>query len=103
MNWVRSKSLTDVEIEKADDADRFPVQLNLEMPRKGETIPRDMYLAAYEVYCVVHAPQAALVQGNCRGGFSVGEVLAFLYARSFPRNQWRAVCDDLFARGIGIR
>jgi hypothetical protein len=46
-------------------------------------------MAAYEVYCEVWAPQKALITGDCRGGFSVGELIAFLYARSFPKDEWR--------------
>lgn len=47
---------------------------------------------AYEVYCEVWAPQPALVDlagRNCRGGFSLGEIIPFLYARSFPKSEWR--------------
>src|SRR5581483_9599274 len=25
---------------------------------------------------------------NCRGGFGVGELVAFLYAHSFPKDEW---------------
>lgn len=46
-------------------------------------------LAAYEVYCEVFTKQEELVTGTCRGGFGVGELIAFLYARSFPRREWK--------------
>jgi hypothetical protein len=39
---------------------------------------------------------AELVTGNCRGGFSAGELIAFLYARSFPKSEWRARVDEAF-------
>lgn len=25
---------------------------------------------------------------GCRGGFGIGELVAFLYARSFPQEEW---------------
>lgn len=56
-------------------------------------------LRAYEVYCEVYSPQPALVDlagRGCRGGFSVGELIAFLYARSFPKSEWRARVDEAF-------
>lgn len=52
---------------------------------------------AYEVYCHVYAPQPALVTGDCRGGFGVNELIAFLYAASFPKEQWRSRVDEAFA------
>lgn len=52
--------------------------------------PTAVTMAAYEVYCHVYAPQEAMVTGECRGGFSTGELIAFLYARSFPKTEWRA-------------
>ena len=53
-------------------------------------------LRAYEVYCHIHGPQSALVQNGCRGGFDNGELIAFLYARSFPREQWRERAEEAF-------
>lgn len=58
-----------------------------------------MTLRAYEVYCHVYSPQEALVTGECRGGFSSGELVAFLYAHSFPKPEWRARVDEAF-RGM---
>ena len=57
-------------------------------------VPKVVTMAAYEVYCKVWAPQEALITGDCRGGFGVGELVAFLYARSFPENQWRKRFDE---------
>lgn len=68
---------------------KHPYQLN---PISGQ--PREIDEAvtrrAYEVYCHLYGPQEAMVTGWCRGGFSVGELLTFLYARSFPKDEWRA-------------
>jgi hypothetical protein len=38
--------------------------------------------------------QEAMVAGNCRGGFSTGELIALLYAHSFPKEQWRERFDE---------
>jgi hypothetical protein len=46
-------------------------------------------MRAYEVYCEIFQPQEAMVTGDCRGGFSGGELIAFLYARSFPKAEWK--------------
>lgn len=46
-------------------------------------------LLAYEVYKHIFSEQAALITGDCRGGFSSGELICFLYARSFPKAEWR--------------
>ncbi len=52
--------------------------------------PQVVTMRAYEVYCQVFGPQEALVTGGCRGGFGTGELIAFLYAYSFPKEQWSA-------------
>lgn len=72
----------------------FPVQT----PRRvdGAVIPESVYMAAYEVYAHVHGPQEAMIDHarGCRGGFSSGEIVAFLYARGFPKTEWRARVDE---------
>ena len=55
---------------------------------KSGVAPQIVTLRAYEVYCHVYGPQEAMVTDGCRGGFSTGELIAFLYARSFPKNEW---------------
>ena len=72
---------------------RAPAQIG----RNGSSfIPWEVHLAAYEVYCEVFGPQEALITGRCRGGFGELELLAFLYARSFPRKEWRERSDEVF-------
>ena len=56
---------------------------------KGGKLPMSVTMRAYEVYCELYSPQEALVTGWCRGGMSTGEIIAFLYARSFPKQEWR--------------
>jgi hypothetical protein len=42
----------------------------------------------------VFAPQEALITGMCRSGFGAGELIALLYARSFPRSEWKWRFDE---------
>ena len=72
----------------------FPVQTT---NKSGARITKSVTLAAYEVYSHIYGPQEAIITGNCRGGFSVGELIAFLYAKSFPKNEWRQRVDEAFA------
>lgn len=53
-------------------------------------VPKVVTMQAYEVYCTLFGRQEALVTGWCRGGFGTGELIAFLYARSFPQEEWNA-------------
>ena len=64
--------------------------------RKLGSIPESVALKAYEVYCDLYGAQPALVDEakGCRGGFCTGELIAFLYARTFPREQWRQRFDE---------
>ena len=73
--------------------DVHPIQLPRH--RRG-TVRKEVALRAYEVYCDNYGPQQALITDHCRGGFSVGELIAFLYARSFPREQWKRRADEAF-------
>lgn len=62
--------------------------------RRGGKINKVVTLRAYEVYCHVFSPQKALITGHCRGGFSTSELIAFLYARSFPKEEWKKRFDE---------
>ncbi|MBB3010628.1 hypothetical protein [Cupriavidus alkaliphilus] len=61
--------------------------------------PKVVTMRAYEVYCHLYGEQEAMVTGGCRGGFGSGELIAFLYAHSFPKSEWRARVDEAF-RGM---
>lgn len=65
--------------------------------REQAVAPTSMTLRAYEVYCHLYGPQEAMVTGWCRGGFAVSELLAFLYARSYPQAEWQARTAEAFA------
>jgi hypothetical protein len=65
-----------------------PVQTHYQY-KQGGVIPAVVALRAYEVYKHVHGPQPAMITDGCRGGFGVGEIIGFLYAYPFPKDQWR--------------
>ncbi len=71
-----------------------PVQTHQQ--RGNAKCPQTVTLRAYEVYCYVYGPQEAMVTGHCRGGFSTGELIAFLYAHSFPKEEWRTRVEQAF-------
>ena len=87
---------------KVDDVPTHPVQRNsrLRQHESGKA-PQTVTMRAYEVYSHVYGSQEALVTGGCRGGFGVGELIAFLYARSFPKDEWRARVDQAL-RGLSV-
>lgn len=70
-----------------------PVQT---VDHKGGKIRQEVTLRAYEVYCHIYGEQKALIEGHCRGGFSTGELISFLYARSFPKDEWRKRANEAF-------
>ncbi|QND42985.1 hypothetical protein HB770_21015 [Rhizobium leguminosarum bv. viciae] len=78
----------------SDTAELHPVQTaNRSKPGK---ISSAVTLKAYEVYRHVYGEQKAIVTGGCRGGFSTGELIAFLYAHTFPKSEWSARADEAF-------
>jgi len=75
------------------DVPVHPVQTR-RVVHQSARCPQTVTIRAYEVYCAVYGEQAALVTGECRGGFSAGELIAFLYAHSFPQKEWRARVEE---------
>lgn len=57
-------------------------------------MPCVVTLRAYEVYCYLYKEQAAMIEGSCRGGFGICEIVAFLYAYGFPKAEWRSRVDE---------
>lgn len=56
-------------------------------------------MRAYMVYSAVYGPQDAMVDlegRNCRGGFGCNELVAFLYAATFPRAEWHLRVAEAF-------
>lgn len=78
-----------------------PVQTHQGFRREKARVRTEVTMRAYEVYCHVHSPQPAMVTGECRGGFGAGELIAFLYARSFPKDEWSKRVDEAL-RGMTI-
>jgi hypothetical protein len=82
------------------EIETHPVQTH-RFSREGARVRVEVTKAAYEVYCHVHTPQPAMMTGDCRGGFGAGELVAFLYARSFPKAEWSQRVDEAL-RGMTI-
>jgi hypothetical protein len=75
------------------EVETHPVQ-NHKRPHVACACPTVVTMRAYEVYCHIYSPQPAMVTGGCRGGFGAGELIAFLYARSFPKDEWSKRVDE---------
>jgi hypothetical protein len=80
-------------LEAAKMGKTFPLQDQ----RLGE-VSEGVHMAAYEVYSHVYSPQQALIEGSARGGFATAELIAFLYARAFPRCEWKARVDEAYQK-----
>lgn len=68
----------------------------------GGQAPERVTLLAYEVYCHLFGAQEAIITGGCRGGFGAGELIAFLYAHSFPKAEWSARVSEALTGMRGI-
>ena len=78
-----------------------PIQTHDVTQRGMAVMPSTVTLRAYEVYCHLFGEQPAMVDlkgRECRGGFGVGELVAFLYAHSFPKVEWRERFDEALRR-----
>lgn len=79
-----------------DDSGRSPSRPNQSERTSTGASPQVVTLRAYEVYRYLHGEQKAMITGGCRGGFSCGELIAFLYAYPFPKAEWRQRVDEAF-------
>lgn len=61
--------------------------------RECARVPKVVLKLAHEVYADVFDPQPGLIDGEY-GGFGTGELIAFLYAHSFPRKEWRQRMEE---------
>lgn len=89
--YGEDKELNPVSEQKVET---HPIQNHRQGDRRGSRVPKVVTLRAYEAYSHIYSSQQALVTGDCRGGFGVGELIAFLYARSFPKEEWQARFDE---------
>lgn len=71
-----------------------PMQVHRGYGLPSARVRTEVTLRAYEVYVHCHGEQPKMVTGDCRGGFGAGELIAFLYARSFPKAEWRDRVDE---------
>lgn len=71
----------------------FPIQTK---DGKGGKIAESVYRRAYEVYSAVYGAQEELLVNGCRCGFSTCELIAFLYAYPFPKEQWFRKINEVF-------
>lgn len=79
------------------DTPTHPVQTHARYGREAARVSQLVTLRAYEVYCHIYGAQEAMIDDpgrGCRGGFGVGELFAFLYARSFPKEEWTMRVDE---------
>lgn len=72
-----------------------PVQTQ-QSERTESRLPKAVTMRAYEVYKRLYGSQENMVTGGCRGGFSTGELIAFLYAYSFPKDEWDHRVSEAF-------
>lgn len=79
----------------------FPVQNHRRVDHKPVVAPKIVVMRAYEVYCALYGEQGAMVTGECRGGFEIGGLLAFMYARTFPKAEWRERFEEAL-RGMHL-
>lgn len=85
----------------SDDIKLMPIQKSRLLPRDSASVNEAVYMRAYEIYSHIFAPQPAMIKDGCRGGFGFEELVCFLYAGNFPRDQWRARMDEAF-KGIKL-
>ena len=78
-----------------------PVQVNRDRHLTAQ-VPVAVSLKAYEVYRHLYGEQQSLITGSCRGGFGANELIAFLYAASFPKAEWRKRADEALDGMQGI-
>ena len=87
-----------------DSPEVHPIQIPWRIRKGSGKLSSLVTRSAYEVYEHVYAPQPAMIDlegRNCRGGFGLGELIAFLYARSFPKNEWHDRVEEAF-RGMEL-
>lgn len=87
--------------QQVKDIPVHPVQVHQQRNRAA-WCPQTVTMRAYEVYCHCYGEQEAMVTDGCRGGFSTGELIAFLYARSFPKDEWKARVQEAVRGADGL-
>lgn len=78
---------------------REPITHPVQDDGRLKRVPQVVTLRAYEVYEEVYGAQVAMIDDEgrgCRGGFGMTEMIAFLYAHSYPKSEWRQRVDEAF-------
>lgn len=88
------KTHAQLDSHQMPDREFAPYQRTTRYAHEPAAIPWVVHMRAYEVYRAVYGEQQALIEAGCRGGFGAGELFAFLYARSFPPEQWSQRVDE---------
>jgi hypothetical protein len=78
-----------------------PMQIERRTEGRGWISP-SVTKRAYEVYSHLYGGEQTHQRLHERGGFGAGELIAFLYARSFPKDEWRVRSDEAF-HGMKLR
>lgn len=73
-----------------------PIQIPRQHSRRHPVAPAVVTRRAYEVYHYLY-PDQTLERLNERGGFGVGELVGFLYAYSFPKEEWDKRVQEAFS------
>lgn len=85
------------------EVETHPVQTLTGYVSEAGRLPKTVTMKAYEVYVALYGEQKAMVEGQCRGGFSTSEIIGFLYARSFPKAEWRDRVSEAWKGMKGIK
>lgn len=80
--------------ESQIDSKTAPMQIVARGRRYQGTCATRVHIDAYEVYCHIFGPQPALITDGCRSGFSISELVCFLYAKSYPKTEWKLRFDE---------
>lgn len=76
-----------------------PVQWGSRHAQQYQELPADVVGKAYEVYHKLY-PGQTLERLNERGGFGIIEIVAFLYAHTFPPQEWNARVAEALRRPL---
>lgn len=74
-----------------------PVQWGIRHTQQYPELPAEVIGKAYEVYHLLY-PGQTLERLNERGGLGIIEVVAFLYAHTYPPAEWGRRVDEVLRR-----
>lgn len=77
-----------------------PVQWDSRQSERYAKLPPEVTGKAYEVYHLLY-PGQTLERINERGGLGIMEIVAFLYAHTFPPQEWPRRVDEALRKEEG--